>query len=138
MQVLLSTSIGRRVQDWIYSRTVGNRLLFPKTAGDINRAFLGWVARNPGRPFFAFLNYFDAHGPFHPPKPYDELFGPQDRRIMGGISVKKHPTQEQIQAEIDAYDGSIAYLDEEIGRLMNELERRGLKENTLIIITSDH
>ena len=47
-------------------------------------------------------------------------------------------TQEEIQAEIDAYDGAIAYLDQQIGLLFDELEKRNVLENTLVILTSDH
>jgi arylsulfatase A-like enzyme len=43
-----------------------------------------------------------------------------------------------IQAAKDAYDGSIAYMDAELGNLFHELDRRGLTQNTLIIVTSDH
>src|SRR5262249_44667933 len=38
----------------------------------------------------------------------------------------------------DMYDGSIAYLDSQVGALLRELQRRGVLENTLVIITSDH
>ena len=39
---------------------------------------------------------------------------------------------------VDGYDSSIAYLDEQLGRLFEELQERGLLENTLVIVTSDH
>ena len=39
---------------------------------------------------------------------------------------------------MDGYDSSIAYLDEQLGRLFDELRERGLLENTLVIVTSDH
>ena len=38
----------------------------------------------------------------------------------------------------DAYDDCIAYLDDQIGRLFDELDRRGLRKNTLVVITADH
>ena len=39
---------------------------------------------------------------------------------------------------MDAYDGAIAYMDEHIGQLLDEMQERGLGDNTLIVITSDH
>jgi arylsulfatase A-like enzyme len=42
------------------------------------------------------------------------------------------------QREVDAYDASIAYLDSEIGRMLEELSGRGLLENTLVIVVGDH
>ena len=38
----------------------------------------------------------------------------------------------------DCYDDCIAFLDEQLGRLLGTLERQGLLENTVVIITSDH
>ena len=43
-----------------------------------------------------------------------------------------------VQAERDAYDGAIAYLDHQLGLLVDQLARRGVLENTLVIITADH
>ncbi len=42
------------------------------------------------------------------------------------------------QAPIEAYDRAIRYTDDEIGKLLAELDRRGVLQNTLVIITSDH
>jgi arylsulfatase A-like enzyme len=42
------------------------------------------------------------------------------------------------QAQIDAYDDAIAYEDESLGRLLDELTARGGLENTVVIVTSDH
>ena len=38
----------------------------------------------------------------------------------------------------DSYESCIAYLDRQVGLLLDEIERRGLLENTLVIVTSDH
>ena len=47
-------------------------------------------------------------------------------------------TPEQIESELDAYDGAISYVDDQIGVLFSELSGRGLLDNTVVIITSDH
>jgi arylsulfatase A-like enzyme len=47
-------------------------------------------------------------------------------------------TPEQLQNEIDAYDGAIRYTDEQIGLLLENLASAGLLSNTMVIITSDH
>ena len=39
-----------------------------KDAKGVNREFLGWLDGHDGRPFFAFLNYFDAHDPYLVPE----------------------------------------------------------------------
>jgi arylsulfatase A-like enzyme len=107
-----------------------------KTAEQINDAFLSWLSDDQSRPFFAFLNYYDAHDPYAPPKPFDRKFldaEPLTRRTNPG----RH-TAEEVKGLQDAYDGAIAYLDSEIGRLYDELKSRGILNNTLIIVTSDH
>mgnify|MGYP000464679530 CR=1 FL=1 len=38
----------------------------------------------------------------------------------------------------DPYDGEVAYVDEQVGRLLDGLQERGLMENTWVIISSDH
>ena len=49
-------------------------------AREINDAFLDWLGRRrPDRPFFAFLNYFDAHEPYMPPPGYAGRFGIRPR-----------------------------------------------------------
>jgi arylsulfatase A-like enzyme len=134
----------RPVQDrllaWILAR---DRI----SARAINQKFLGWLARRPepGRPFFAFLNYFDAHAPYVPPTVAGHRFGIRprsfaDAQILDGWrDLNKHelPPYYQILAR-DAYDHCLAYLDSQLGELFDELERRGELDRTLVIVTSDH
>ncbi len=111
-----------------------------KRAEEVNQQFFRWLPRRGDRPFFAFLNYFDAHDPYLPPQPFESMFAKFERGRPITIETSKFEdlTPAQIQREQDAYDGAIAYMDREVDRLLTELERRGLFENTFIIITSDH
>ena len=130
-----------------------------KSAARINADMLGWLDRQPAeRPFFAFLNYYDAHAPFEPPADYRRQFGLSARdaawrkatlklfrnQLRPGERAKHHAAEiERVKRDgpallLDSYDDCIAYIDREIGRLMNELEHRGILNNTLVIITSDH
>ncbi len=104
----------------------------------MNDEFLDWLDDNTDRPFFAFLNYFDAHSPYLPPPPYDAAFAPKPKDRWPYKTEGVALTPSQLQAEIDAYDGAIAYVDDRFGRLLQELERRGQLRNTLVIVTSDH
>ncbi len=88
----------------------------------ISANFLRWQARRDGRPFFAFLNYFDAHLNYTPGSPIP----PEQRRYNAGATT------------LDRYESAIAYLDEQVDGVLRELERRGELERTLVIITSDH
>ena len=65
-----------------------------------------------------------------------------DQAGRAGPAVERRgasPARPQANAvRLDGYESSIAYLDEQIGRLFDELRSRGLLENTLVIVTSDH
>src|SRR5690606_4189905 len=109
-----------------------------KYADDVNREFLEWLGDGSDRPFFVFLNLFDAHHPYLPPPPFDTLFGPLLPGRDPGMVEGRTFTPRELQAEIDAYDGGIAYQDRQLALLLEELERRGELENTIVIVTSDH
>ena len=113
-----------------------------RTAEQINRALLSWIDQDPQLPFFAFITYFDVHDPYLPPEPYRSRYSntPEAGGLINHYQEINYPTltPEQLQSEIDAYDGAIAYMDAQVEDLFNELEARDLLSNTLVIITSDH
>jgi arylsulfatase A-like enzyme len=118
-----------------------------KDAGRINGDFLDWLDREGGgdRPFFAFLNYFDAHGPFVPPAGFERRFGrpaadAEEEAMLREWDVRSRAavTDAHLVLARDSYDDCLAYLDQEIGRLFDGLEARGVLDETLVILTSDH
>ena len=118
-----------------------------KDAAEVNREFLGWLNSRPepGRPFFAFLNYFDAHYPYQLPMGRLHRFGvePGDDQQRALINHWRYVDKSTLSPKgvafaVDAYDDCIADLDEQIGKLVDELERRGVLERTWLIITADH
>ena len=106
-------------QDAEGSGSYGGAFGVRKRADVVNHEVMAWVDRDHQRPFFAFLNYFDVHDPYGAPRNYPRSSWPK-------------------QTDIDGYDDGVKYVDDYIGRLMDELGRRGLANNTLVIITSDH
>ena len=116
-----------------------------KDAAQIRRDMLAWVVHQEGRPFFAFLNLYDAHDPYMPPKDFDRHFGARPRSAAEMailerwfIHDKKKLAPGEIQSVLDAYDDGIAYLDEQLGGLVDDLDWLGLLANTLVIVTADH
>jgi arylsulfatase A-like enzyme len=104
----------------------------------VNQGLLEWLeGRDPGRPFFAFVNYFDAH---HPYIPITEASSPFGGRAPSDpwIDYQKTYQPDEIDALRDAYDQCILDLDAEVGRLIGRLQERGHLENTVVIVTSDH
>ncbi|MDR3635983.1 MAG: sulfatase [Isosphaeraceae bacterium] len=125
-----------------------------KNAEEINRDFLRWVSAGTGRPFFAFLNYFDVHSPYVPPRHHAQHFGlrPEGWADYSTLrdwekiqDVNRWSKTEKIELSPrditlarDGYDDGLAYLDGQLGRLFTALEQRGILRNTLVIVTSDH
>jgi arylsulfatase A-like enzyme len=116
-----------------------------RDARGITDAFLAWLGRRaPNRPFFAFLNYFDAHDPYVPPPEFVGRFGirPQSRRDFQFLLDFAHTTTGRSLRDVvmarDCYDDCIAFLDNQLGRLLDELQGRALLDHTLVIVTSDH
>lgn len=140
MEMLLASSwLIRNLETRLRELLEKHPYVVRKGADEVSRAFLDWLDEADGRPYFAFLNYFEAHAPYLPPAPFDTRFSPEPplHWLKHGPRSKSY-TKEEISQLIDAYDSGIAYLDHEIALLFDELEQRGALDNTLVIITSDH
>jgi arylsulfatase A-like enzyme len=115
-------------------------------ARKINGAFFEWLGRRrPDRPFFAFLNYYDAHAPYIAPAGSQGRFGMRPRtsgdyRVLVDFATidKNRITKRDVWLARDCYHDCIAFLDDQLGRLLDELQGRGLLGDTDLIITSDH
>lgn len=155
-------ALGNRV-DWVTEAYVLNRLLklyvgdgfdviphskeHAKNAEIIDRSFLKWLDSRQGRsrPFFAFLNYNDAHSPYEVPDRSIPAFGLRpisyaDHAILQSWEKIDKTTlaHQYVQMAIDIYDDSVFYLDKQLGILLDELAKRGVLDDTLVIVASDH
>lgn len=110
-----------------------------KTAATVTNEFLAWSEDAGRRPFFAFLNYFEAHQPYYPPESFERRFDFDDpplppRHAERGIPLRGWSGLESYSR----YDGAIASIDHELSRLLSELRSQGRLANTLVIVTADH
>ena len=106
-------------------------------APQVSAWFLEWLESvEEDRPFFAFLNYFDAHGPYLAPGAWSGKFGPTGKALNRALWRQWSP--EDLVILTDAYDSCVAYLDDQVGELLDELDRRGVMDDTLVIIVGDH
>jgi arylsulfatase A-like enzyme len=118
----------------------------PEADDAVDRA-LDWLERtraaDPERPFFLFLHLFDVHTPYKPPAAFD--FDPDYAGPLEEVNVD-HPSRpvrpgmdprdlEHVRA---LYDGEIAWVDSQVGRLLGALEEAGLARSALVILTADH
>ena len=113
-----------------------------------------FVEQSGGKPWVLSVNPFDPHPPYNPPWEYYRRFdpatmpGPHFRESdlahqarLAGVDFQTTPRRpEEIQAQkIQAlYYAMIEQIDEQLGRLLEALERTGQREHTLVIFTSDH
>jgi arylsulfatase A-like enzyme len=123
-----------------------------KAAGELaGGALLDWIeSSDPRRPWFAFLNYMEAHRPTIPPRVYRELMMSTedvarsyrvDRSFlsMWEYSFKlRDYTQEELELTRATYDAALRELDDLFGDLLEALESQGHLEDTVVILTSDH
>jgi arylsulfatase A-like enzyme len=112
-------------------------------ADHVTEGAVGWIRSIGEQPFLLFLNYFDAHEPYAPPPPYDRLF--LTGRPRAGVQDRWHKNRhygrldkDDVEYLVSQYDGEIAYLDSQLGRLLDWLERASLLDRTLVLVTSDH
>ncbi len=101
----------------------------------------------PPEPFFAFVHFFDPHWDYAPPPPFDTKFtdptydGPIDGTLDSMLPFlqgdRRMPAADLARA-VALYDGEIAFVDAQIGRLIDGLDEMGRMENTLIVLTGDH
>jgi arylsulfatase A-like enzyme len=131
---------------WFVSRSVVTNIRYAlgdhmrmlrRPARHVNETFLEWASRHRDRPFFAVLNNFDAHEPYRAPAPFDTAFTNTPPRYWFDANDRIY-TKEELTAFRDAYDTCILYLDSELDRLLAALQDRGMLDNTLVIVTSDH
>jgi arylsulfatase A-like enzyme len=120
-------------------------------ADGLARTVPGWLAGQAGRRFFAYVHFREPHCPYNPPPPFDTRFGPDrplssDMRTACGpgtwITEVNQGRRPLLPAEKDhlarLYDGNLAFADEVMGQIRAALEKAGLLERTVVIISADH
>jgi arylsulfatase len=133
-----------------YSHWVGERAI----------AFLE-QERNPEKPFFVNVNFYDPHHPFVAPQEYLDRYDPATLpspagdsgdlsnrpAILSDVSQASYAghargfadfTGEEIRQVVRAYYAMVSVIDDEVGRILAALDRLGLAGETLVIFTSDH
>lgn len=85
-----------------------------RSGADITQRAEQFMRRYRNEPFFLWLHYFDAHDPYHAPPDFRARF------------------------ESSPYHAEVAYMDEQVGKLLKALDDLDLADDTLIILTADH
>jgi arylsulfatase A-like enzyme len=121
-------------------------------AAVLNNELLPFLRAHADDNLFAWVHYFDPHGPYRPPAGYDRLFrgdalwNADARRLERGEAAEGAPAippyvfdkgMLERRHYVARYDGDIAYTDAELGRLVEALEADN-RNDTLLIVTADH
>ncbi len=86
---------------------------------------LSWLQQNAQQPFFIWTHFFDVHDPvLKPPKEYLDQFP---------LALLDKTNMLRV-----LYDCELAFMDAEIGRILNKLEEMGVRKNTAVAIIADH
>lgn len=104
-------------------------------------------------PFFLKVSFIRPHSPYDPPERFFKMY--EDAQIPapreGGWAKRYAPrsgpdneiwhgklTAEQVRRSRQGYYGSVSFMDEQVGRILQVLEQRKLLDETLILFISDH
>lgn len=113
-------------------------------AEKINEKSLNWIDTHQEN-FLLWNHYMDPHGPYQPPKNFRGKYQENpvsDRKaqklLKKAINKPEEISEDERQTLIDLYDEEISYVDSEIEKFFEELEKRDLLANSLILIVGDH
>ncbi len=115
---------------------------FPRAKILVDKA-IGWLHRatRRDRPFFLMVFLTDPHTPYRPVtrhRNYLEKVGIKENTEYPLKEYKKPLPRAEHDGIVAAYDGEVAYADEQIGRLVAELETLEKFDDTTVVVTADH
>ncbi len=127
---------------------------------ELTRKVINWLEANDAEQFFLYLHYQGVHSPYVIPEPYKSKYLDDEFRIKKEIPISpEHRSEDRtggydgfakipyvmvennisdVSYYIAQYDGAISYTDEQVGWLMDGLQRLELLKNTIVILTADH
>lgn len=116
------------------------------TAERVTQKALDWLSGRGRKPFLLFVHYFTPHWDLEPPDPFRGMFASRVPDLLYGTYEHLRgyidpgvPMPDAIRSQIVAlYDGEIRYTDQQIGRLLAYLDEQGLRDDTIVVVTSDH
>lgn len=114
-----------------------------RRADEVTDAVIHYLDRHGvPRNLFLFVHYFDPHLPYAPPPPYDTMYSasadPSRIEMVGHPALETGSLSPEEQQNLARYAGEISFMDEQVGRLLDDLEQRGILDRALVVVTSDH
>lgn len=110
-----------------------------KSAEEVRKEFIHWLSGNDQRrPFFAFLNFNDAHDPYISPPQYANKFFAGEPLSFLPDDIQDTLDKATLERLKAAYESTVAYLDDQVYQLILDLEKQVDLDNTIFVVTSDH
>ena len=116
--------------------------------GRITDLALEWLKNNDVEPFFLFIHYWDAHAPYAPPERNRTFYDGEDPRDPANKSldfVKKSRYASahgdditDIAYIVSLYDAEVNFVDEQVGRIVEQVDALDIAEDTLFVFLADH
>jgi arylsulfatase len=110
-------------------------------------SILAWLDQHHSQPFFLWALFLEPHSPYNPPPEHDIFKSDAYPNLQdNGYDIKSAPLlrmamlgdHQAIERLYQLYDGKIHFVDYYVGRILDRLQKLGLNNHTLIILTSDH
>ena len=122
---------------------------FPHQGDDlaVTRSAVRWLNRKKDSRFFLWLHYFKPHYPFTPPPGYENMFvDPEykgdiagDSKQLMSVMLGLRPFSEEDRIQVGAlYDANVRFVNDQVSRVLAEVEKLGLAKNTLVVFSADH
>jgi len=128
---------------------------FGYTASRLNRRAIPWLEQNADEPFFMAIHYWDPHTPYLPEERFRVFYqgDPSDPSLPDTLGAFKGgyfhdrwqrwfsllpPGLRDVEYLVSLYDGEVRQVDEGVGELLAALDESGHREDTLVVLTSDH
>jgi len=134
-------NINQGFDDFFYPEK--NENIAKKTADKV----INWLDINKNAPFFIWTHFFDPHMRYMPPPPYDTMYKYTSNKTFNDYDVKNvHEFDKRAYLKYNPdpefyrnlYRGEISYMDSQIGRVIEELKKLNIYDNSVIVLVADH
>ncbi len=132
---------------------------YPETCyntGLLTAQTLQFLAESREQPFALWLSYPDPHEPYIAPRRYVDMIAedvplpprregefsgpdvPERSRVLHEILGMDDDREEDIRNQLRVYHANVKFIDDSVGRILDALDTHGLRDNTIVVFTSDH
>ncbi|MDD4098882.1 MAG: sulfatase-like hydrolase/transferase [Lentisphaeria bacterium] len=113
-----------------------------------------FIREHRQEPFLCYVSHIAPHGPFTPPAPYDRLYDPESLNLetypddcldnkpwtfrRWVEQNRKYINERELRIYLAHLYGLISLVDDQVGRVLDTLQEQGLRQDTMVLFTSDH